>query len=227
MQNRSATPGHVLAAAGGAGLAASLWLPWYTIDIPQAALNSVTQLSQQFGALGNLIRSGAALISQLGPFHLTAWDSYKTVPAVLLVVAIIGGGLAVLALSDRAGNTAQLTALAGSVATALVGYRIAVPPGQGGFVHPAWGIYLALVSAGAMLAGGFVAKNARPTEPQVMTLLPTPPLAPQATTPLAPQATTPLAPQATDPWGTPAASAATTVPAESWPAAGSVPPPAA
>src|SRR5579872_4996372 len=130
MQSRTATPGHALAAAGGAGLAISLWLPWYTVDIPQAALNSLAQMSRQFGALGGLIRSGAQLIGQLGPFHLTSWQAFKTIPAVLLVIAIIGGGLALLALTDRAGNTAQLTMLAGGVGTLLVGYRIAVPPGQ-------------------------------------------------------------------------------------------------
>jgi hypothetical protein len=215
MENRSTTPGHVLAAAGGVGLAASLWLPWYTLSIPQAALNSVTQLSQQFGALGSLIRSGAALLSQLGPIHLTAWDSFKTVPAVLLVIAIIGGGVALLAMSDRAGNTTQLTMLSGGVASLLVAYRIAVPPGQGSFVHPAWAIYLALVGALAMLAGGFMAKNARADEPRVVTLLPTP-----APTP-------PVAPQATDPWGTPAATAVSALPADGWSSAGSVPPPAA
>jgi hypothetical protein len=160
MQNPSAKPGHALAVAGGAGLAISLWLPWYTVHIPQAALNSVSAMSRQFGALGGLIRSGAQLISQLGPFHLTAWQVFKTVPAVLLVIAIIGGGLALLALTDRAGDTSQLTRLAGAVGAVLVGYRIAVPPGQGGFVHPAWAIYLALLSSLAILAGGVLASRA-------------------------------------------------------------------
>src|SRR5947209_7656307 len=122
--------GQSLAALGGGGLAISLWLPWYTIDIPQAALNSVTRLSQQFGALGPLVRSGAQIISQLGPFHITAWQAFKATPDVLLIAAIIGGGLALLALADRAGSTAGLTMLAGAIAAVLVGYRIAVPPGQ-------------------------------------------------------------------------------------------------
>jgi hypothetical protein len=159
MRNRAGTQGHALAAAGGAGLAASLWLPWYTISFPQSALDSLSQMSRQLGALGPLVRSGAALIGQLGPFHITAWQAFKTTPAVLLVVAIIGGGLALLALSDRAGNTAQLTTLAGAVGALLVGYRIAVPPGQGNFVHPAWASYLALLSSLAMLAGGILSSR--------------------------------------------------------------------
>lgn len=159
MGNRNGSGGHLLSAAGGGGLALSLWMPWYTIHFPQAALNSVDQMSQQFGALGQLMRSGARLINQLGPFHVTAWQAFKTAPAVLLVVAIIGGGLAVLALTERAGNISQLTMLGGVLAALLVGYRIAVPPGQNGIVHPDWGIYLALVSALTMLAGGALSRN--------------------------------------------------------------------
>jgi hypothetical protein len=141
-------------ALGGAGLAASLWLPWYSIQIPAAALNSVAQSAQQYGALAPLVKAGAALVNQLGPFHISAWQAFTTTPAVLLTVAIIAGGLAGLALTDRAGNTSQLTMLAAFVGAALVGYRIAVPPGQGSFVHPAWGIYLAFISTLLMLGGG-------------------------------------------------------------------------
>jgi hypothetical protein len=161
--------GQSLATLGGIGLAISLWLPWYTIDIPQSALNSVTQLSGQLGALGPLVRSGAQLISQLGPFHVTAWQAFKTTPDVLLIAAIIGGGLALLAVTDRAGSTAGLTMLAGGVGAVLVGYRIAVPPGQNSFVSPAWGIYVGLISALAMLAGGFLAgRGDEAREPAVM-----------------------------------------------------------
>ncbi len=202
MRSPSGNGGHALAAAGGAGLAASLWLPWYTLHIPQAALNSLTQMSQQFGALGGLIRSGARLISQLGPLHITAWQAFRTVPAVLLVLAIIGGGLALLALSERAGNTSQLTMLASGVAVVLVGYRIAVPPGQGGFVHPAWGAYLAMISSLAMLAGGFLANQAHASEPDLLTLLPTP-------------------------YPAVSASAVQVLPVDGWSSPSSVPPPAA
>jgi hypothetical protein len=196
MNGGTGKPGQALASAGGLGLAASLWLPWYSIEIPQSALNSVVQMSQQLGALGSLMRSGAALISQLGPFHVTAWQAFNATPAVLLGAAIIGGGLALLALSDRAGSTSQLTMLAGVVGALLVGYRIAVPPGQGGFVHPAWGIYLALLGALAMLAGGFIASRAAGV-PGAVAMSPHPAPYPPATYPPAPY---PPAPAATG-WG--------------------------
>lgn len=174
MKARSGNHGHMLAVAGGAGLALSLWMPWYTVDIPQSTLNTVAQMSQRFGALGGLIRSGTALLRQLGPFHITSWEAFKTVPAVLLVIAIIGGGLALLALSDRVGDSSQLTTMAGVVGSVLVVYRIAVPPGQGSFVHPTWGIYLALVSALAILSGGWLAKQAADDHPAAAGLIPAP-----------------------------------------------------
>jgi hypothetical protein len=158
--NRRETQGQALAALGGAGLIASLWLPWYSFHIPQAALNSAVQTANQFGALGPIVRSGAQLLSQLGPIHVSAWHALNTTPAVLLVIGVIAGGLSALALTERAANVSQLTILAAIVGTLLVGYKIAVPPGQGDLVHPAWGIYFGLASTLAMLAGGVLGRTA-------------------------------------------------------------------
>jgi hypothetical protein len=176
MRSGTGKPGQGLASIGGLGLALSLWLPWYTIHISQSALNSVAQMSQQLGALGPLVRTGAQLISQLGPFHVNAWQAFHSAtPAVVLAVAVIGGGLGLLALSDRAGAASQPTMLAGGVAVLLVGYKIAVPPTQSGFVHPAWGIYLALLSAVAMVVGGALSTRDGDTyEPERVTSRPTP-----------------------------------------------------
>jgi hypothetical protein len=210
--------GQALASIGGTGLALSLWLPWYTIHIPQAALASVAQMSQQLGALGPLVRTGAQLINQLGPFHLTAWQIFHSAtPAVILGAAIIGGGLALLALIDRAVSTSQLTMLAGGVAVLLVGYRIAVPPTQSGFVHPAWGIFAALLSAAAMVAGGALStRDAATYEPELMTPQPTP--YQPASAGIGPTAA-PVLSVARDP------AAAFGGPSDSWAATGSVAPP--
>jgi len=156
---RRETQGHSLAGLGAAGLIVSLWLPWYTFRIPPAAIDYAEQLAKQFGALGPLISRGAQLASQLGPLHLSAWHAFSTTPAVLLVIGVIGGGLSALALTDRAAGAARLTMLASVVGVALSGYRIVDPPGQGDLLHPAWGIYLALAGAVAMLAGGALASS--------------------------------------------------------------------
>jgi hypothetical protein len=230
MNSGTGKHGQLLAALGGVGLAISLWLPWYTIHIPQAALDSVNQLSQQLGALGPLMRTGAQLISQLGPFHVTAWQAFKTTPDVLLVAAIIGGGLALLALSERAGNTSQLTMLAGAVGTILVGYRIAVPPGQNSsLVSPDWGVYVGLLSSLALLAGGFLSgRSADSAEPFVMAPRPAPyPAVPAPTSWDAAAALSVAADPivvAADPIVA-AADPAVTAPADAWSTGSSVPPP--
>ncbi len=220
MNSQRQSRGHALAALGGAGLAASLWLPWYTVQFSQAAVNSIAQSAQQLGALAPLVRSGAQLLNQLGPFHVTAWQAFKTMPAVLLVVAVIAGGLALLALTDRARITSQPTMLAGAVGAVLVGYRIVVPPGQGSFVHPAWGIYLALISALLMLAGGALSgSEGREPIPTATQLDPT------AYTPEGASTGWPPAPAATPYTTSQGQSTVTTVPAATWSADQSVPPP--
>lgn len=226
MRTGTAKRGQALASVGGLGLALSLWLPWYTINIPQSALNSVAQMSQQFGALGPLVRSGAQLISQLGPFHITAWQAFHgATPAVVLGAAIVGGGLALLALTDRAGNVSQATMLAGGLAVLLVGYKIAVPPGQSGFVHPAWGLYLALLSAVAMVGGGALSARDGVTDEAAITPVPTPlaasyqPSATPTSWATAEAAVTPALSVATGP------TASETGPADAWPTTRSVAPP--
>jgi hypothetical protein len=54
----------------------SLWLPWYSFQIPAGVLNQAEQAGSQFGALAPLIQRGADLLRQLGPQHLTAWDVF-------------------------------------------------------------------------------------------------------------------------------------------------------
>lgn len=233
MSSGSGKTGQALAAAGGLGLGVSLWLPWYSIHFPPAAVNSVVQMSQQFGALGPLMRAGAQLINQLGPFHVTAWQAFSTTPAVILGAAIIGGGLALLALAERAGSTSQVTMLAGVVGAVLVGYRIAVPPSQSSFVHPAWAIYLALLSALAMLAGGALSasSNGEP-EPMLNIARPAPyPPAPSAVGWPSPNASaaaaalsTPM-PAAADPFSEPSETGVALTRPDSRGTANSVPPP--
>ena len=159
MSTRRETQGHTLSLAGAATLIVSLWLPWYSFRIPPAAFNYVDQIANQLGALGPLIRRGAQLVNQLGPLHVTAWQAFTATPAVLLVVGVVAGGLSLLVLTERAVETARMMVLAAVVGVVLVGYRIAVPPGQGDFVHPAWGIYLALAATVTILVGGMVARS--------------------------------------------------------------------
>ena len=78
-----------MAAAGAGALAISLWLPWYSFHLPAAALDSAAQLAHQMGISDQLISRGTQLISQLGGLHVTAWQALTTLPAVLLVCAVV------------------------------------------------------------------------------------------------------------------------------------------
>jgi hypothetical protein len=155
-QGRSAA-GLALAALGAVGVVASLWAPWYGFVIPQAAIQQALQGAHQFGVLGPVISRGATLLEHLGPLHLTAWQAMTTTPALVLVTAVIGGGLALLALTGRADGVARVIAAAGGATVLLVLYRLVSRPGPGGLLHPGWGLFLALFSGAAVAVGGLLA----------------------------------------------------------------------
>ena len=83
--DRRTTPGLTLATLGSIGLIISLWQPWYSFTFPTAALDQLEQSSNQYGILGPLINQGAEIIRRLGTLHVTAWQAYTVIPAVLLV----------------------------------------------------------------------------------------------------------------------------------------------
>jgi hypothetical protein len=145
-------------------LVGSLWAPWYHFQVPEAALNSAVQSAQQFGILGSIVSQGASLLRELGPLPVTAWQAFTFTPAVLLVVGVVAGGLALLALTERAVGVGRMIAVAGVCGVAIAGYRVVDRPGPSEFVHPAWGLYLALACAGAVLVGGLIAQAAENAE---------------------------------------------------------------
>jgi hypothetical protein len=91
---------YAIAALGGLGLLLSLWLPWYSFQIPATGL----------------------------------------------------------ALAGRATGVSPVIAVAGAVAASLIVYRLLKPPGPSEIVHAAWGLWFALVGAGAVVAGGLLSR---------------------------------------------------------------------
>ena len=153
------TFGYWLAVLGAAGLVFSLWQSWYSFRIPGSLVHQARQLAPQFGAVGSLIAQGAQIVQQLGTLHATAWEVYHVTPAILLLLGAVAGGLALLAITERADAVGQLIAGAAMIAAAIVLYRLVSPVGPDGLLHPAWGIDLALGSAALALAGGLLAAN--------------------------------------------------------------------
>jgi hypothetical protein len=154
-----------LSAIGSAGLLCSLWLPWYTIRIPASVLDSVQQLAPQLGILGPFVSREAQAARSLGALHLTAWQALTQIDVALAIAAVLAGGLALLASAGRASGTGRLIGSAAGVALALTAYRILVPPGPNGVLHPAVGAYLCLACAAATALTGALGHAAEEGEP--------------------------------------------------------------
>jgi hypothetical protein len=121
----------------------SLWLPWYSFQIPASVLDQAEQAGSQFGALAPLIQQGAEVMRQLGPQHLTAWDVFHQIDVALAIAGVVAAGLAGLALTGRATGVSPAIAVAGAVAASLIIYRLGAarakrdpPPRLGPLVRP-------------------------------------------------------------------------------------------
>ena len=156
MNTERRTFGYWLAVLGAAGLIFSLWQSWYSFRIPGAVIDQAKQLAPQFGPIGSLIAQGAQIAQQLGTLHATAWQVYHVTPAILLLLGAVAGGLALLAITDRAESVGRIIAGAATIAAAIVLYRLLSPAGSDGLLHPDWGIELALGSAAVALVGGLL-----------------------------------------------------------------------
>jgi hypothetical protein len=168
--------GFLIAALGAAVLAVSVFLPWYGVSITGPGAASAQQelaaVAQQYG--NSTFQTGATALgaefSSLAGRQLatvSAHQSLKDISAILLVLA----GVALLAsLLRLAGMTGLLEAgggqiaVAGGVAALFVLYRMLQPPGgETALVSLSlqWGIWLALLSAAAIVVGGLISASAQ------------------------------------------------------------------
>jgi hypothetical protein len=159
--------GSLLAAAGAAMLAVSVFLPWYAFRLTangvaqaQQSLNSV---AQQFGnstfkglagTLGNSF--GDLTGRQVGT--LSAHQALKVINVLLLVLAAIAFVVALMRLANhsQSGEGRGLLAAVGLVAALLIVFRMVdrpTAPGDFFAVSLSWGSWLALLSAVAIVAG--------------------------------------------------------------------------
>lgn len=176
MSEDRAPLGLLIAALGAAVLAISVFAPWYGVSVtPSGAAAAQQQLAAVARQYGNttLQRESATMGTQ---FHalvgrrlatVSAHQSLKHVSLILLMLA----GIALLASLLRLANMRGLLyaggsqiALLGGLAGLISLFRMVWPPGAGvGFVtlSPMWGIWLVLLSAAAVVAGGLLAGSDR------------------------------------------------------------------
>jgi uncharacterized membrane protein len=158
--------GRLVAGLGGAALAVSVFMTWYSLNLVEIVRSATSGLPAQ---LSGAVSAAVAPAGDL-TLNWSAWHGLHTIRFVLLIV-----GLAVLARSAMPATTSGtheslLVLVGGLLATVLVAYRIESPPGTldislGPFSLPSpAGVAAALsrllhVEAGAWLAliGGVLA----------------------------------------------------------------------
>ena len=161
--------GLLIAALGAAVLAVSVFLPWYGVSITASGAASAQQelstVAQQYGNASfqtGASQFGAEFSSLAGRQLATvsAHDVLKDISPILLVLAAVSLLASLLRLAGVAGlldaGGGQI-ALAGGTAALFVLFRmLAGPGGQTDLVSLSlsWGIWLALLGAAAIVAGG-------------------------------------------------------------------------
>jgi hypothetical protein len=169
--------GLLVAALGAAVLAVSVFLPWYGVGITAAGAVSAQQeiaaVAQQYGntALQTEASQVGAGFSALAGRQLatvSAHDVLKDIGPMLLVLAGISLLASLLRLAGIGGlleaGGGQI-ALAGGAAALCVLFRMFVrPAAQTNLLSLSlsWGIWLALLGAAGIVAGGLFAGSARP-----------------------------------------------------------------
>jgi len=152
-------PGELIAAAGGVGLLAAMFLEWY-------ATAGVTEV------LGRDIEISVGF---------TAWQRFTATDIVLALAALAAIGLSVLTVSRRSPAlpvaAAVLTAGLGVLATLIVFYRIINQPGPNEFIEVKYGAFVGFLCALAIAVGGMHAMRDESGEdaPMPTDLRPAPP----------------------------------------------------
>jgi hypothetical protein len=142
---RRVRPGDVLAALSGAALAASLWLPWYSVAVRVPA-----------GDLGPVRLAGEA----------TAWDAVPWRARAVAVVALALGAACLARMTGRAAVASStvmgLAAVGGAAAITTLVLRpdvVDAVDAAGGTVSPGAGLVVALAACVLAAAGSWAAAD--------------------------------------------------------------------
>jgi hypothetical protein len=166
--------GYLIAALGAAVLAVSVFLPWYGVSITASgaasAQQELTAVAQQYG--NTTLQTGASRLgAEFGSFTgqqlatVSGHDVAKDISRILLLLAaaaLLASLLRLAGISGLLEASGGQIALVGGLAALFVLYRMVTPPGSAsGLVSLSlsWGIWLALLSALAIVAGGLLSAS--------------------------------------------------------------------
>jgi hypothetical protein len=165
--------GFLAAALGSAVLAVSVFLPWYGVGITAsgaaAAQQQLATVAQQYGnaTLQTSANQLGAEFNSIAGHQLATVSAHDVLEHISLILLVLAGLSLLASLRRLAGLTGVeagggQVALAGGVAALFVLYRMISPPGaQTDLVSLSlgWGIWLALLSTAAIVAGGLLATS--------------------------------------------------------------------
>jgi hypothetical protein len=163
-EQRGLRTGHLVALAGAAVALASLWAPWYRVDL--GSLRDA--LAQRPGIAGTQAGSFLQSLMALLPRSVSG-NAWQTLHQTDVLVAI-GSCAALAALLAAAGTfgsgirvsldaAARLSSAAGAVCALFVAGRALNPPGPNAYLDVRWGAWACLIGLGLMVAGGLSALN--------------------------------------------------------------------
>jgi hypothetical protein len=164
--------GRILAVVGAGVLAVSVFLPWYSVRLSadgtayaQVALNAAAQrygnstLQAEANSIGSTFTNATG--HQIAT--VTAHEYLKTISVVLLIlaaVAFLGALLWLAEVEEPVRVSGGQIAAVGGVALLLVLYRMVDHPSTEFFsLSLGWGIWLALLSSVAVVAGGLLGRT--------------------------------------------------------------------
>lgn len=169
--------GFLIATLGAVVLAVSVFQPWYGVGITASGAASAQQelatAAQQYGN-ATFQTEASQLGAQFGSLagrqlaSVSGHDASKNVSRLLLALAAVSLVVSLLRLVGMTGlleGGGGQIAVAGGIAALLVLFRMFSPPGAGTdlvSLSLSWGIWLALVSAAAIVGGGFLSASATP-----------------------------------------------------------------
>jgi hypothetical protein len=161
--------GALIATAGAALLAVSVFLPWYSLSLTAAGISSAQQAvnnaAAQYGnaALQNQVRGIGASFGGLAGHQLTTLSAHQTLKyisvalLILAAIAFLSGLLRLVSVTDSPLSGSGQIALVGVMASVCVLFRIVERPApeQDAFsLSLSGGIWLALGSSAAIVLGG-------------------------------------------------------------------------
>jgi len=156
--------GEWIAALGAVCLLATLFRPWYELNIPEEFLSQARGMAPQMGEFGSFFTQGLEELQRQGPIALTAWQVFDSADVVL--AALAAAVLAAVALNATGALRRRLDgyiALLGGAAAALVAFKLLSPPGatpgllSEQLLQAQPVVYAALLAAVAMVGGGLLA----------------------------------------------------------------------